>query len=165
MTLSPPQPLSGNHEAADFNCDRATSNDWLKHRALRSQSTGAYRSFVVCDQHRVIAYYALASGAVTIGAASGRLRRNMPDPVPVLILARLAVEQTYGGRGLGRALLQDAGWRVLNAAETIGIRGMLVHALDEDARAFYQHLGFDQAPLEPATLMITLEDLRARLSG
>jgi GNAT superfamily N-acetyltransferase len=134
---------------------------WLTQRALRNQASGASRTFVVCDARRVVAYYALASSAVASDLATGRLRRNMPDPIPVVVLARLAVDQSYQGLGLGRALMQDAGRRVLNAADAIGIRGLLVHALDEPAKEFYARLGFDSSPLDPMTLMITLADLRA----
>jgi GNAT superfamily N-acetyltransferase len=134
---------------------------WLTQRALRNQASGASRTFVVCDARRVVAYYALASSAVASDLATGRLRRNMPDPIPVVVLARLAVDRSYQGLGLGRALMQDAGRRVLNAADAIGIRGLLVHALDETAKEFYARLGFDSSPLDPMTLMITLADLRA----
>jgi GNAT superfamily N-acetyltransferase len=134
---------------------------WLTQRALRNQASGASRTFVVCDARRVVAYYALASSAVASDLATGRLRRNMPDPIPVVVLARLAVDRSYQGLGLGRALMQDTGRRVLNAADAIGIRGLLVHALDETAKEFYERLGFDSSPLDPMTLMITLADLRA----
>lgn len=107
--------------------------------------------------------YALASGAVAARAATGRFRRNMLDPIPVVLLGRLAVDLQYQGRGLSRALLQDAGRRVLSAADTIGIRGLLVQALDDAARELYEHLGFDPSPLDPKILMITLSDLRALL--
>ncbi len=109
----------------------------------------------------MVAYYALASSAVATELATGRLRRNMPDPIPVVVLARLAVDRAYQGTGLGRALLRDAGMRVLGAAELIGIRGLLVHALDSSAKAFYERLGFDPSPLDDMTLMITLGDLQA----
>ncbi len=144
-------------------CGREMLDTWLKQRALRNQASGASRTFVVCDARRVVAFYALASSAVASELATGRLRRNMPDPIPVVVLARLAVSRPYHGLGLGRALVQDAGRRVLGAADTIGIRGLLVHALDESAKAFYQCLGFDPSPLDPMTLMITLGDLRASL--
>jgi len=115
---------------------------------------------VVCEAERVVGYYALASGAVTIDEAASGLRRNMPDPVPVVLLARVAISRSFQGRGLGRALMQDAARRVLHAADAIGIRGLLVHALDDSAKSFYQRLGFDESPLDPMTLMITLADLR-----
>lgn len=161
MTVSAPEPLTDRHDCAGFACGRETLDTWLTQRALRNQASGASRTFVVCDGRRVVAYYALASSAVTAEIATGRLRRNMPDPIPVVVLARLAVDRSYQGMGLGRALLQDAGKRVLHAADAIGIRGLLVHALDETAQAFYERLGFDSSPLDPMTLMITLADLRA----
>jgi len=163
MRVGAPEPLTDRHDCSDFDCGREALDTWLKGRALRNQASGASRTFVVCESGRVVAYYALASSAVAMGLATGRLRRNMPDPIPVVVLARLAVDRAHQGRGLGRALLQDAGRRVLKAADAIGIRGLLVHALDEDARVFYQRLGFDPSPLDPMTLMITLADLRASL--
>ena len=161
MTVFAPEPLDARHRVDDFDCGSQSLNDWLRKHALRNQASGASRTFVVCDDSRIIAYYALASSAVAMDGATGKLRRNMPDPIPVVVLGRLAVDVAYQGHGLGRALLQDAGRRVLHAADEIGIRGLLVHALDETARAFYQRLGFDPSPLDPMTLMITLADLRA----
>lgn len=105
----------------------------------------------------MIAYYALAAGAIVTQQAPGRFRRNMPDP----ILARLAVTRSYQGRGLGRALFQDAVRRVLHAADAIGIRGMLVHALNENARNFYLSLGMTPSPMDPMMLMATIEELDA----
>jgi GNAT superfamily N-acetyltransferase len=161
LTLGAPEPLTEQHDCSGFVCGYEMLDTWLKQRALRNQASGASRTFVVCDARRVVAYYALASSAVASDLATGRLRRNMPDPIPVVVLARLAVDRAYHELGLGRALMQDAGRRVLGAADTIGIRGLLVHALNESAKAFYQHLGFDPSPLDPMTLMITLCDLRA----
>jgi len=117
----------------------------------------------VCEKKRVVAYYALASGAVDIDAASRRVRRNMPDPVPVAVLGRLAIERSNQKHGLGRALMQDASKRVLQAADIIGIRGIVIHAISEDAKAFYLALGFEVSPLQPMTLMATLADLRAAI--
>jgi len=111
----------------------------------------------------VIGYYALASGAVNIAAASGRFRRNMPDPIPVALLARLAIDRARQGNGLGRALFRDAGMRVARAADVIGIRGILVHAISANARAFYLALGFEPSPVDPMMLMVTLNDLRESL--
>ena len=130
---------------------------------MRNQFGGASRTYVACVGDRVIAYYSLASSAVAVKEASGKLKRNLPDPVPVVILGRLAVDRSYHGQGLGRALVQDASRRILHAADEIGIRGVLVHAVDDEAKAFYHRLGFDPSPLDPMTLMITLADLRASL--
>jgi GNAT superfamily N-acetyltransferase len=161
MTLRAPVALTEAHACSAFDCGVPSLNHWLAHRALRNQLAGASRTYVACDSARVAAYYALASGAVAAQSATGRFRRNMPDPIPVVLLARLAVDQRYQGRGLSRALLRDAGSRVLSAADAIGIRGLLVHALDDAARSLYEHLGFAPSPLDPKTLMITLADLRA----
>ncbi|MFO1103495.1 MAG: GNAT family N-acetyltransferase [Methylocystis sp.] len=163
MTPSPPRPITNADELTAFDCGVPVLDDWLRRRARANQASGASRTYVVCDGPRVIAYYALASGAVAIGAASARLRRNMPDPVPVAVLGRLAIDHTRQRQGLGRALIRDATQRVLQAAETIGIRGVLVHAISTEAAAFYVSLGFEPSPFEALTLMATLSDLRETL--
>lgn len=112
-------------------------------------------------ERSVIGYYALASGAIVLNSVRGRFRRNMPDPIPVAVLARLAVDRTHQGRGLGRAMFRDGARRVIQAADAIGIRGMAVHAITEEARKFYLALGFDPCPREPMTLVVTLSDIRA----
>jgi GNAT superfamily N-acetyltransferase len=161
--LTPPSPLAETHELESFDCGTPSLNDWLKRRALQNQASGATRTFVCCEANQVVAYYALASSAVAVSAAPGRFRRNMPDPIPVVVLGRLAIATSHQRRGLGRALFQDAGRRVIHAAEAIGIRGLLVHALSEEAKAFYLQLGLDSSPLDPMTLMVTIADLRAAL--
>jgi predicted N-acetyltransferase YhbS len=161
---SPPEPLADHHEIQEFKSGEASLDDWLRRRARANQKSGASRTYVVCEQERVIGYYALASGAVTVESASGRLRRNMPDPIPVVVLARLAVDHGWQGKGLGRALFRDAAHRVMNAADAIGIRGIVVHAISEEAKKFYLALGFDPGPREPMMLMVTLADVRAALS-
>ena len=132
---------------------------------MQNQTSGASRTFVICTEGRVVGYYALASSAVIPAAAPGRFRRNMPDPIPVVVLARLAVDRTEQGKGLDRALFQDAAKRVIHAAEAIGIRGMIVHALAEDAKAFYIALGLEESPLDSMMLMTTISDLRAALQS
>jgi predicted N-acetyltransferase YhbS len=136
-------------------------DQWLKQRSLKNQIQGASRTFVVCDEARVVAYYALASGAVTSQGATGRFRRNMPDPIPVVVLGRLAVDLTLHGKGFGRSLVRDAGLRVVLAASAIGIRGMVVHALTDEAKAFYEKVGFESSPIDAHFLMIALSDLAA----
>ncbi len=161
MTLSAPQPINEQHEIGAFDSGVPLLDDWLKRRARANQASGASRTYVVCEEQRVVAYYALASGAVDIENASGRVRRNMPDPVPIAVLGRLAIAQNFQKRGLGRALIRDAGTRVLHAAEVIGIRGIVVHAISKEAKAFYLAVGFEVSPLEPLTLMATLADIQA----
>ena len=163
MPLAAPEPLADAHELADFSSGVASLDDWLKRRARGNQASGATRTFVVAEGRRVIAYYAVASGAISVGGSLGRFRRNMPDPIPVAVLARLAIDQAWHGKGLGRALFRDCAGRVLNAAGSIGIRGIVVHAISEQAKAFYLALGFEPSPLDPMTLMVTLADVRAVL--
>jgi predicted N-acetyltransferase YhbS len=161
VALGPPHALSNSHDLGDFDCGEATLNDWLFRRALANQLSGATRTFVACEDNRIVAYYALAAGAVAALTTSGRFRRNMPEPIPVAVLARLAVDRAWSGRGLGRALVRDSARRVLEAAQSIGIRGVLVQAISDDAKDFYIRVGFSPSPLEPLTLMATLADLRA----
>jgi GNAT superfamily N-acetyltransferase len=161
MSLKSPEPLTSSHSSVDFSCGIASLDEWLKRRALTNQNSGATRTFVTCIDDRVVGYYALAAGSINVRSALGKFRRNMPDPIPVVILARLAIDTSYQGRGLGRALFRDAALRVIQAADPIGIRGIIVHAISAEAKDFYVALGFDVSPLEPMTLMITLNDLRA----
>lgn len=163
MTLSIPEPLADHHELAEFHSGVLELDDWLHRRARANQAGGASRMFVVCEANRVVAYYALASGAVRQPEAPGRFRRNMPDPIPVAVLGRLAIDQSYQGRGIGRALVRDAGLRLINAAEILGIRGVLVHAISDDARAFYEAVGFLPSPSDPMILMVGLHDLNNAL--
>ncbi len=160
MTLQRPEPLNELHNLGDFFCGVPSLDDWLKRRARANQVSGASRTFVVADGRRVIAYYALASGGIAVQAAPGRFRRNMPDPIPVAVLGRLAIDRAQQGMGLGRALFRDCALRVAHAADTLGIRGIVVHAISEQAKAFYLALGFDPSPDDPMTLMVTLADIR-----
>lgn len=164
MSLAAPELLARHHHIDPFDSGVASLDDWLKRRALRNQASGASRTFVACGEgDRVLAYYALASSAVTTESTRGRFSRNMPDPIPVVVLGRLAVDRSWQGRGIGRALVRDAGLRVIEAADTIGIRGLIVHSLSVEATAFYERLGFELSPLDPTMLVVTLADLKAGL--
>jgi GNAT superfamily N-acetyltransferase len=163
MTLAAPQPIDESHEVGGFDSGVPALDDWLKRRARANQASGASRTYVVCEDRRVVAYYALASGCVDVDEAPGRVRRNMPDPVPIAVLGRLAIEHTHQRHGLGRSLVRDASKRVLQAADIIGIRAIVVHAISTEAKAFYLALGFEVSPLQPMTLMATLADLKATL--
>lgn len=164
MTPSAPEPLDDHHDLAPFNCGVVSLDDWLRRRARGNQASGASRTFVVSESRQVVGYYALAASGVAVAVAPGRFRRNIPDPIPVVVLGRLAVDVSQQGKGLGRELFRDAGLRVVSAAETIGIRGILVHAISDQAKSFYMALGFEPSPLEQMTLMVTLSDVRASLA-
>lgn len=163
MTIAAPAPLMPAHVLDSFDCGVTALDDWLKRRARDNTQTGASRTYVAADDANVVGYYALAAGSVEVAAAPGRFRRNMPDPIPIVVLGRLAVDRLVHGKGLGRALFRDAGHRVLQAADIIGVRGLLVDAISDDAKAFYLALGMQVSPLDPMTLMVTLADLRASL--
>ena len=159
MKLTAPTPLTEHHVTDGFSCGVHSLDQWLIRRSLKNQMQGASRTYVVCDETRVVAYYALASGALTATDATGRFRRNMPEPIPVVVLGRLAVDKTLHGKGFGQSLVRDAGLRVIQAADAIGIRGMTVHALSDDAKTFYEKIGFEPSPIDSHLLMITLPDL------
>lgn len=162
MELSPPEPLAASHRLDDFECGEPSLDDWLKRRALANQSSGPSRTFVVADQDDcVCGYYAMAAGAVSHQLATSGVRRNMPDPVPVMVLARLAVDRRAQGLHLGAALLQDAVNRAVAVSQNAGVRALLVHALHEKAEQFYMHYGFQPSPTHPMTLMLRLSSVKA----
>ena len=157
--IGAPALLTQAHDCAPFSCGQASLNDWLKRRALANQDTGASRTYVIAEDARVIGYYALASGGVALSEAPGKVRRNMPEPIPVMILGRLAVDQAWQGRQLGTDLLRDAVLRTMQAAAIGGIRALVVHALDESVAAFYRRNGFLDSPIRPLTLFLPLHPL------
>jgi len=162
LRLAPPEAFSASHRTDEFACGESVLDDWLKRRALPNQLSGASRTFVVVDtMGQVRGYYALAAGAVSHQMATGSVRRNMPDPVPVMVLARLAVDRQAQGRQLGGALLQDAVNRSIAVSRDAGVRALLVHALHERAREFYEHYGFEASPIHALTLMLRLVPAKA----
>lgn len=162
LQLSAPQALAASHRLDGFSCGEPSLDEWLTRRALANQLSGASRTFVVTDQDaRVVGYYAMAAGAVSHQAATSGVRRNMPDPIPVMVLARLAVDYRAQGIQLGGALLQDAVHRALIVSQNAGVRALLVHALHEQAKQFYEHYGFQESQQHPMTLMLRLNTLKA----
>lgn len=157
MAISIPGPLGDDHRLDDFCCTSPDLSKWLIDRARKNHREGASRCFVVCDEQRnVIGYYALAAGAVTHALVPGNVRRNMPDPIPVAVLGRLAVHSDWVGRGIGRGLLKDAVQRTLQTSQQMGIRVLLCHAIDDEAKAFYLQNGFIESPIDAMTLMLSL---------
>ncbi len=162
LQLGAPQLIAASHRSDDFYCGEQSLDDWLKRRALTNQLNGASRTFVVVDSETNIrGYYALAAGAVAQQLATGAVRRNMPDPIPVMVLARLAVDRQAQGMKVGSALLQDALNRTMAVAQSAGVRALLVHALHDRAKEFYEHYGFQVSPIHPLTLMFRLAGLKA----
>lgn len=161
---SRPRPIREDDDTATFDSGEPSLDDYLRKRAHANHLQGASRCFVTCRHGRVVGYYALAAAGVQRRDAPGRVRRNMPDPVPVILLSRLAVDRKEQGHRLGKHLLRDAIARCVEAADIIGVRAMLVHALHDDARAFYTHFDAEPSPTDPLHLMLMIKDARALLN-
>lgn len=157
MIISPGL-LTAAHELSDFSCGNASLDDWLRRRALANQDTGASRTYVLAEGERVIGYYALAAGSVALLETPGRMRRNMPNPIPVMVLGRFALDLRWQGRGLGADMLRDAVLRTQQAANIGGMRALLVHAIDDRAAGFYLRWGFQPSPMTKLTLFLPLHD-------
>lgn len=162
--FSVPQPLSDQHDLSLFDCEEASLNEWLRRRARSNQVTGASRTFVVCAGFTtVVGYYCLSAGTVSHAYATGPVRRNMPDPVPMMLLGRLAVDRSWNKRGIGGGLLKDAILRTAQVAGQAGVRGIMVHAISDEAKRFYAKWGFAESPADPMTLMVRLSDIVATI--
>ena len=158
------EPLTKDHILDEFDCGKHESlNHWLKKYALTNQASQSSRTYVVCSGEKVVGYYAIAAGSVRRSHAPSRIARAQPDPIPISLLARLAVDRRCQGKGLGPALLKDALLRIEQAADIIGIRAVLVHAIDQDARSFYKKYGFEESPVDELHLMLLMKDLRKAL--
>jgi GNAT superfamily N-acetyltransferase len=160
LALVAPAVLTTAHRLDAFVCSDTSLTDWLRHRALKNHASGASRCFVVCEGDSVVGYYALAAGSVEQARTPGNIRRNMPEPIPVMVLGRLAVHSGYAGLGIGAGLLKDAVLRSQRAAIDIGARALLCHAIDDAAKAFYLHHGFVASPVDALTVMLKLESAR-----
>lgn len=162
--LSKPEALNRGHDVSGFDCGRESLDDWLKNRALKSNAAGDSRVFVICDDApEVVGYYAISAGSVGRDNAVGKIRRNAPDPIPMALIGRLAVRNDLQGHGIGPALLRDAVLRISQASQHIGVKGILVHALDGEAANFYAHMGFRPSLASDFHLMISLQDIVVEL--
>lgn len=159
MALAAPVPLSPQHDCSAFDCEHAGLAEWLRRRARNNEAAQGSRCFVACEGERVVGFYALAAGSVRRAAAPGAIRRNMPDPVPAIVLGRLAVDHAWQGQGLGADLLQDAVLRAVRASREIGARVLLCHAVDQRARRFYLHHGFVESTFDPLVVMLDLKQV------
>lgn len=160
LTLQAPEKLSAKHSLIDFSSGDCSLDEWLIKRALKNIKNRASQTFVICNDERVIAYYALSGGTISHKEAYKKLTRNMPDPIPVVTLGRLAVDVKFQKKGLGSALLRDALLRVLTVANNdFSIKAILVHAIDQKAINFYTSKGFHPSPINKSTLMISLDEI------
>ena len=164
MPPSPPQALGANHVLEDFDCGRPGLNDWLLRHARQAQASGSAKTFVVTDGHRLAGYYSLAVGQIDTLEAPDRVRKGMGGyPIPVVILARLAVAMQDHGRGIGIGMLQDAIRRTVAISEQAGVRALLTHPIDVDAERFYLRFGFEASPAQEKQLLLLLKDARRLL--
>ena len=159
--LQAPVPLADHHDVEAFDSGAPTLDAWIRRKARANQASGASRTYVLCRGDRVVGFYALAAGSVSHDLSPRKLRQNMPDPVPVVVLGRLAVDAREQGNGLGRALLRDAVLRVAAAAREVGVAAMLVHALNDRAKAFYVAAGFEPSPVDPMVMILRIKDINA----
>lgn len=163
--LTPPTSITEEHNLEPFDCGEESLNYWLKERALKSEVSHSAKTYVVCEGNVVVGYYCLASGAIERAGAAKPLQRNMPDPIPVMILGRLAIDQNIQGKGIGQALLRDATLRTLAVSERVGVVALLAHALNEDAKRFYLRYEFLESPLDPLTVMLPVRKIRQEIAG
>jgi GNAT superfamily N-acetyltransferase len=161
--LTPSVRLTAAHDVSQFDCGTPELTSWLVRHALKNEAGGGSRTYVVCHRNDVVGYYSLAAGAIARAEAPKPMQRNMPDPIPVMVLGRLAVDRTWQGQGIGKNLLQDAILRVLQAAEIASVKAILAHAISEDVKNFYLDRSFLESPIEPMTLCLLLETARRAL--
>lgn len=154
INVTAPVLLTEQHVLAPFDCGHEVLDDWLRRRAMKNQHLNASRTFVICLEGtmRVVGYYSIATGSVSHVDLGRSLRQNMPDPIPVVLLGRLAVDVCTQGHNYGKWLLNDAVVRVSNLADQVGIKAIMVHAINEQAKAFYEYFGFVQSPVAANTL-------------
>lgn len=164
MPYTPPIPLTDDAEPDTFDCGNDDLNAWLKHKARKSESKTA-RTYVVCEGDTVVGYYCLAAGEVSRAAMpTAKLRKNAPNAIPAVVIGRLAVDRRHQGAGLGNAMLRDALQRAVEAARAIGVRVVLVHAIDDGAAEYYRERGFIPLPDNTRTLILPIETVVAAIS-
>lgn len=162
MKFEAPRPISHNDDLASFCCGEAELDHWLKTRALKNEGK-ATRTYALCIDDKLAGFYSLAVGSISRELVSGSIRRNMPEPIPVMLIARLAVDKKFHGRGIGMGLLRDALLRTVHVASIAGIRAVMVNALNDNAAGFYSHFGFKEAPNNRLLLLLPLAEIEMRI--
>lgn len=158
--ITAPEVINENHDISDFDCGEESLNEWLKNRAIKNNSSNASRCFVICNENKVIGYYAFSAGQVDNKSAPGKIKRNMPNPIPVFILGRLAIDLRYQNMKLGSALLKDCMFRAIAVSEHMAGKALLVHALSQEAKDFYLKYGFQNSIINPMTLFLSIDDIK-----
>jgi GNAT superfamily N-acetyltransferase len=162
--LGPPEPLEGRHDSSDFDCGEPALNRWLREHALQSHRSGFSKTYVIHERNRILGFYTLAAGSVMLEEAPGRVRSGSGrHRIPVAILARLAVDNSVGNRGLGSGLVRDALYRIAAAGDIIGVRAVLVHVKRSELRHFYGRFGFEPSPVDDSQMFLLMKDLRHNL--
>lgn len=164
IKLSQPKPITDDDVITDFESGEPSLDEWLRKKAIHNHSCGASRCFVTCSGNVVVGYYSLSAGAISHEEVPKGMRRNMPNPLPVLLLGRLAIDCRHHNQGIGQALLRDAMLRAVVISREAGIFAILVHAISDQAKQFYLSRGFLLSPLKPMTLVMTLETVRKVLT-
>jgi GNAT superfamily N-acetyltransferase len=161
MTLNKPEPLTNNHDLSAFCSSNQELDDWLKKHARQAMAGGSARTFIVRDNEQVVGYYSLTVGEVTTDKVSERVGKGMGKyPIPLIIIARLAVQSSHKGLGIGKGMLKDAILRAISVAEQAAVRALLVHAIDEEAFNFYKKFGFEPSPIRTNQLVLLLNDAK-----
>ena len=156
--------LARDHDLGQFDCGKPPLNEWLTRYAWQNQLADASKTYVACRGNRVAGYYSLVASSIQKSDAADRVARGLANhPIGVILLARLALNKTEKGQGLGKALLKNALVRTAQAAEIVGVPALLVHAIDEEARLYYLHFNFEPSPIDPMHLMLLIKDLRTML--
>ncbi len=161
--IAGPELLSTEHQLDQFDCGNKLLNDWLVKRAISNQKSGASRTFVICRRKQVVGYYALSSGSVERISVPKSISRNMPESVPVLVLGRLAIDESCQRKRLGASLLKNALLRTCHVSNSIGVRALLMHAISDQARRFYMNYGFIESPSDPMTLLLSVKHIQQHL--
>lgn len=165
IAIAPAAPVGADHELSAFDSGVDALDRWLKERSRHNEREGASRTYVVAVDSRVVGYCCLASSSIVRNAVTGRLARNMPDPIPVLLIGRLAVDRAWQKRDLGRSMLHDALNRCIETSKVVGVRAIMVDAISEDAERFYERFGFRRASGLPRTLVMNMQDARQFMNG
>ena len=166
MTLKKPEPLNKYHDINNFDSNDFELDEWLKKYAFQAKMSGSAQTFTISDDDQVIGFYSLTVGQIDVSEASERIKKGMGSyPIPVVILARLAVHYAYQQRGLGKGMLQDAILKILQIAEQAGIRAILVHAINEKAENFYKRFGFEPSPIRENQLLLLLKDAKKTMAA